>query len=217
MIDVIIPTLGKPHAIEAFKTLHHLPFPIRLHVITDGENWAQAINIGLERSTGDVLIMDDDVRLLEDTFKDFDKYKDLADIIGFKLLFEDGRIQHAGGFYSNGGLGHIGFGQRFGHTAPYFVFHCTASLLYIKRHVLEKVGSMSEFGGQQFEDVDFSVRAIKEGFKILYNPNKAYHLESASKGQSADFQEKMNLSYGQLMAEHGEYLQSIEGEFPVEI
>lgn len=217
MIDVIIPTLGKEHAIDAFKTLYHLPFPIRLHVITEGENWAQAINIGLERSTNDVLIMDDDVRLLPETFSLFTNYKDKADILGFKLLFKDKRIQHAGGWYSNGRLGHIGFGERFGFDSPYYVFHCTASLLYIKRHVIEKIGHMNEFPGQQFEDVDFSIRAIKEGFKILYIPSEAYHLESASKGQDTDFHRKMSLSFEKLMEKHIDYLRTIEGEYPVEI
>ena len=198
-VDVIIPSLGKSHAFDALKSLKHLPFGIRLHLVTEGNSWPKAINIGLSESTGDVLLMDDDVRILPDTFTDLNIYYDKADIFGFKLLFEDGRIQHAGGFSRDGCLGHIGFGQYKGFDVPYYTCHNTASLLYIKRHVVEKLMGMSmDFKGVQFEDVDFSFRALKEGFKILYIPNKALHLESQTKKESPEFNERMFENYNAL-------------------
>lgn len=200
-VDLIMPTLGKPHALRALESLQHLPFPVRPHFITGGGGWPQAVNIGLERSTGDVLLMDDDVELLPDTFKNFDPLA--ADIIGFKLLFDDGRIQHAGGFCFQGQLGHLGYGKPADEfSEPMWVCHCTASLLYIHRPVVEKLKQMVVWDGAQFEDVDWSLRALKAGFKILYHPGTAYHRESQTKSQSPDFGEKMQRNLRRLWDTH---------------
>lgn len=201
MIDVIIPTMGKPHLIDCIKTLKYIPFGIKLHVVTEGKSWPEAINHGLDESTGDVILMDDDIRLTEDTFNDFDKYYDKADIFGFKLLFENGLIQHAGGFFKNGGIGHIGWNNKdcglF--NTPYYCCHVTASLIYIKRNVIEKLKGMArDYEGYQFEDVDFSFRALKEGFKMMYLPNKAIHLESESKNTLPDFAEGFEKNYQEV-------------------
>lgn len=190
IIDVIIPTLKKPHAFEAIASLKYLPFPIRLHLITEGDKWAEAINLGLCEAKGDVLLMDDDITLLPFTFKDFDKYYHDADIFGFKLLFPDGKIQHGGGMINLFGFGHYGYGKPQNECSePQYLAHCTASLLFIKRYVIEKIGLMaSDWPGDHFEDVDFSLRAIKEGFKILYIPNPAIHHETASKKDNGNFE-----------------------------
>lgn len=198
--------MAKPHAFGCMETLKHLPFGIKLHFVTAGKSWAEAINIGLKESSGDVIIMDDDIRLKPETFGCLEKYYDKADIFGFKLLFDNGRIQHAGGFVKadeRGGysIGHIGFNRDDSSrlNIPYYVCHCTASLLYIKRHVIEKLkGMATDYEGYQFEDVDFSFRALKEGFRILFLPSEAIHLESASKEHLPAFKMGMNINYEEL-------------------
>ena len=200
-VDLIMPTLGKPHALRALESLQYLPFPVRPHFISGGGGWPQAINIGLERSMQDVLLMDDDVQLLPDTFKGFDPLA--GDIIGFKLLFPDGRIQHAGGFCYQGQLGHLGYGKSGKEfNEPMWVCHCTASLLYIRRGAVEKLKQMVVWDGAQFEDVDWSFRALKAGFKILYFPGAAIHHESQTKKQAPDFGAKMQRNLRQLIDTH---------------
>lgn len=192
MIDLIIPTLRRQHAFQCLTRLHHVPWPVRLHLVTEGKTWAQAINIGLRQCTGtnDVVLMDDDVFISSDTLRPVDDYRNDADIFGFKLKYADGRIQHAGGIYRSGMIGHIGINEenRPAFDTPYYVCHATTSLVYVKRHVFDRIGGMAEdIPGIQCEDVDFSFRAIKQGLKILYLPSEAVHLQSASKRSLAEF------------------------------
>ena len=195
MADLIMPTRGEDHLLRALESLHHIPFGIRFHLISAGDDWPEAVNIGLKDSCMDVILMDDDVVLWKSTFDGFfQKYYNMADIFGFKLLYPTGEIQHAGAFVRNGTIGHIGWKcEDDGHfDEPYYVCHVTTSLVYIKRHVIEEIGGMAEdYPGMSFEDVDFSFRALKAGFKILYVPQPAYHLESATKKKMPDFERKM--------------------------
>jgi len=196
-VDVIIPTKKGPQYQTAVSSTRHIPFPFKLHTITDGDSWPEAINIGFNESTGDVLLMDDDIVLLKDTFKPMLDLFDKADIFGFKLIFPDGRIQHAGGFIAGTQMGHIGHGEedKGQYDGPLYVAHCTASLLYIKRPVIEKLVKMYKMMGVQFEDVEFSCRALKAGFKIMYTPGKAIHGESVTKKRDPFFADMMGANY----------------------
>lgn len=208
-VEIIIPTLGHikktAHPYSCFERLRHVPWPSRLHVITGGRSWAEAINIGLAQTDGesDVILMDDDVFLRPDTFSDLESNYDAADIFGFKLLFADGRIQHAGGIF-RGGMGHIGFGEVDGgqYDEPAYVCHVTTSLTYIKRHVINELKGMALLPGVQFEDVDWSLRALKANFRILYLPGAAVHLESATKKFMPQFQEKMAEAVAEVGRRH---------------
>ena len=174
-VDVVIPTLGKPHAFTCLE---------RLHLIREGKTWAEAANIGLRRTTHDVILMDDDVFINELTLSEVDKHHKRADVFGFKLLFPNGRIQHAGGIVRGQSISHIGFGESDAgrYDQPRFVCHATTSLVYIRRHVIDDLQGMAEdIPGVQMEDVDFSFRAIKAGYLILYLPQSAVHVESATK------------------------------------
>jgi hypothetical protein len=203
IVDVVIPTLRKTHAFGALESLKHLPFAIKLHLISEGSTWPEAANIGLRASRNDVLLMDDDVVLSPTTFCDFASYYDLADIFGFKLLYPSGLIQHGGGFVSRGAIGHLCAGLCNSADSPLYVCHVTASLTYIKRHVIEHVGYISEsYSGYQLEDVDYSFRALKAGMRILYVPRSAEHRESATKAEFADFRSRIGLNYEQLVRTH---------------
>lgn len=217
-VDIIIPTLRKNHAFSCFDKLHLIPFPYKLHVITAGKSWAQAINIGLRQTDkkNDVLILDDDTFITADTFKNLEYHYEDADIFGFKLLFPNGQIQHAGGLVRNKEIGHLGFmeedqGQ---YDKPLYVCHATASCLYIKRHVLDEVEGMAEsIPGVQMEDVDFNFKALKHGFKILYLPNVAIHVQSASKRFLPQFDDKVALAYQEIKKRYfsdDEFLKKIE-------
>lgn len=206
-VDIIIPTLRRSHAFSCFDKLHNVPWPYKLHVITTGKTWAEAINIGLKQSDkkNDVILMDDDVFITPKTFIDMESTMDDADIFGFKLLFPNGEIQHAGGIVRNESIGHIGFQEedKGQFDQPCYVCHATTSLIYIKRHVLDSLEGMAEdIPGIQMEDVDFSFRAIRAGFKILYLPNSAIHLQSASKRFIQGFDEKLVLADAEIKKRH---------------
>lgn len=201
-VDVVIPTMGKPHAIKSLSLLRYIPWPIRLILVPEGKNWWEAVNIGFaEVGSNDVILMDDDVFLRADTFKFVDKHYDQADIFGFKLLYPDGKtVQHAGGKVKDSGIFHMGNGQpNDDYNHPLYCCHVTTSLTYIKNHVLRVLGGMAtDYPGLQYEDVDWSFRAIKAGFKLLYTPGEAIHLETASKRMIPGYVQKFNDNYMEL-------------------
>lgn len=206
-VDVIIPTMRKVHAFSCFERLHNIPWPYRLHVVTGGKSWAEAINIGLKQTDGlnDVILMDDDVFINERTFSLVDQHMLDAEIFGFKLLFTNNTIQHYGGIVRNGEIGHVGYemenDSRF--TVPLYVCHATTSLVYIKREVLNQIGGMAEdIPGIQCEDIDFSFRALKSGFKIMVLPGAAIHLQSASKKFLPQFNEKVGIAFEEVKRRH---------------
>ena len=223
-VDVIIPTLMQPHAQAAFDSLKYLPFDYTLHTITEKGKWPDLINIGLRRRDdgNDVLIMDDDVRLHANTFRSFVKEYDMADIFGFKLLFADGTIQHGGGVYlGNGCITHREHKKPNREMNPAYVCHVTASLMYIKGHVIDDLRRMEKFSGEQFEDVDWNWRALKRGYKIMFLPDSATHLESGTKGSNPEFINQMLISQRELLNKHFEFDSAfehkVEREFPIEL
>lgn len=201
-VDVVMPSRRREHAFVALSHLRFIPWPIRLHlVIEEQQSWSKAVNLGLDETLGDVILMDDDVFIGPETFALVDKYYDKADIFGFKLKFPDGKIQHAGGVFRGGNMAHLGMGEddRGQHNQPKYTCHLTTSLVYIKRKVLEKLMGMSEdYPGLQFEDVDFSFRALAEGARLLYLPGEATHLQSASKSSMPRFHERVAENYAIL-------------------
>ncbi len=218
MVDIIIPTQKTSPVFNAsIDSLKYVPFPYKLHLITGGKSWAEAINIGFGESDNDVLIMDDDTILKPETFNSFSP---LGDITGFKLRDAHGTISHAGSCIEIVDIAKhtvispsaleassimVDCNIKIGHlfediAAPIEVPHCTASLLYIKKNVWQKLkGMATDYPGYQYEDVDFSFRALKEGFKIVCLPNEAIHYGSATKGQDRDFNKKMEINLGLLI------------------
>jgi GT2 family glycosyltransferase len=196
-VDVIIPSLGKPILAKCVASLRYIPFPIRLYVMLD-DSWSRSINKALKESTNDVIIMDDDAMVLPNTFDDFDTYRDMGDMVGFKLLFPNGTIQHAGGIALGTTMWHIGHGEadtgQF--DKPLYCCHLTGALIYVKRHVFDKIGFMDEgySDGYGFDDVDFSLRAFKAGFKLLYNPHTAIHVVSVTKNTDPECGKKTKIN-----------------------
>lgn len=202
VVDVIIPTLRRPHAINCLSLLRHVAWPINLLLIPEGRSWPEAVNLGLREVRGnDVVLMDDDAFLWPETFRDFNTLYDKADIFGFKLLYPNRTIQHAGGTYKDKGIWHIGNGEedKGQYNDPRYMAHVTTSLCYIKNHVIKELQGMAEdYPGAQFEDVDFCMRAHKADFKILYTGLPATHMESASKRFTPDFAAKIKLNQEEI-------------------
>lgn len=200
-IDVVIPTKYIQDVASLVKDFNRILPNAQVHVISEGHNWPTAINIGLKKCTGDVILCDDDIELRDDTFYGLEDYYDEADIFGYKLLYPNGTIQFAGGYY----VGHYGHRQPGDtHNKKRYCDHITTSLCFIKKHVLDEVGEMAtDYPGEQFEDVDFMIRAGEKGFNKLYIPQVAIHHESATKKQTIpDFINKMNINHAELYRRH---------------
>ncbi len=107
-----------------------------------------------------------------------------AGIVGCKLLYPSGKIQHAGGWIKPYGMGHYGNNEndKGQYNKIREVDYVTGAAFLIKKEVIEKIGFLDE-GFQPFfrEEVDFCFRARKAGYKIFYYPKSTIlHYTSSS-------------------------------------
>ncbi len=113
-------------------------------------------------------------------------------IVGAKLLFGDGRVQHAGVT--------IGMGNAAGHIhrleqgdAPGYQMRClatqnmmavTAACMVTPRSLFEEMGGLNEDDFKvAYNDIDYCLRVEKSGKQIIWTPEaQLYHHESVSRG-----------------------------------
>lgn len=111
--------------------------------------------------------------------------------VGAKLLYPDGRIQHAGvimGIYDNCGHAFKGLDGSISH---YFDFPdvirnvsaVTGACLMARRDVFWKVGGFDEAQfAIAFNDIDLCLKIRNQGYQVLYTPHAVlYHHEAFSK------------------------------------
>ena len=119
-------------------------------------------------------------------------------IVGARLWYPDDTLQHAGAVVAAGVAGHVhkglGRGEKgyFGRAvlAQDFVA-VTAACLVVRKEVYEAVGGLDEGLAVAFNDIDFCLRVVEQGYRNLWTPYaQLYHFESASRGYE-DTPEKM--------------------------
>lgn len=111
-----------------------------------------------------------------------------AGLVGARLLFPNGLIQHAGIFFSvlYREFDHI---YRYGPgDLPEALIArdgpCTGALQYIAHSTLTQIGVYDDAYRLGWEDVDYCVRAWQAGIRMVYEPGCwAYHHESFFRGR----------------------------------
>ncbi|WP_375188064.1 glycosyltransferase family 2 protein [Sphingobium yanoikuyae] len=116
--------------------------------------------------------------------------------VGARLLYPDGRIQHAGVVIGVGNAaGHAhrflspneeGYFHR--HGLPQFTMAVTAACLVVERDKFMAVGGLNERDfAVAFNDVDLCLRLNRQGWRSLYEPRATLiHHESVSRGLDRD-------------------------------
>jgi GT2 family glycosyltransferase len=112
--------------------------------------------------------------------------------VGAKLIYADGKIQHAGvilGVLGVAGHTHKGFNR---HDYGYFSrlqlcqnLSCvTAACMVMPKDVFERIGGFDANNlAVAFNDVDLCIRIRQAGYQVIWTPYaELYHLESASRG-----------------------------------
>lgn len=116
--------------------------------------------------------------------------------VGARLLYPDGRIQHAGVVIGMGNAaGHAhkllqpdeeGYFQR--HSLPQFTTAVTAACLVVEKEKYMAVDGLNEMDfAVAFNDVDFCLRLNQRGWQSFYEPRATLiHHESVSRGLDRD-------------------------------
>jgi GT2 family glycosyltransferase len=110
-------------------------------------------------------------------------------VVGGRLIWSDGRLQHVGIGFEGGLPGHDyrGFhGDYRGYAnAVCIARNClgvTAACLMTPRRTFEEVGGMTTTLPLNFNDVDFCLKVHVRGERIVYDPDLVmYHFESSSR------------------------------------
>jgi GT2 family glycosyltransferase len=180
----------------------------RLHIVPFAEpfNFSGKINRGAVHSNGELLLLlNDDMEVVTPNWIErLAMYAGLPGVgaVGGRLLWEDGRIQHAGIVFENAGFpGHIyrGFAREWhGYSNNVLVagnyLAITGACMMTPRATFERVGGFSTTFPMNYNDVDYCLKLVSEGERIVYDPDTTlYHFESSSRSMEVEDWEKDQL------------------------
>lgn len=160
---------------------------------TINRGFSSNVNCGLRAApkSADVLLLNSDTELRPGAVLALHKTaRKHQALIGARLLYPDGRIQHAGGFRNFNSLEWFDHSWRYCSSfyAPaiesYDVLFCTGAALYIPAQVRAKIGEFDEGFLMGFEDVDYCLRAWQNGIRVIYcGLAEIIHHESITRGK----------------------------------
>jgi ADP-heptose:LPS heptosyltransferase/GT2 family glycosyltransferase len=161
-------------------------------------NWSLFNNIGAANARGDFLLfLNDDIEVLDgDWLHGLLGLAQLPEVgvVGPQLLYPDGRVQHAGMFLS-GRVGRHAF-RFYPSDAPGSfglaltqrnVISVTGACMMTRRSAFEAVGGFDEAHSVINNDLDFSLRLQRAGFRVVYTPHVTLtHHEMVSRSALKD-------------------------------
>ena len=179
---------------------------LRLVAFEGPFNFSAKINRGVVHSSGErLLLLNDDMEVkTPDWIERMVMYLELEEIgaVGARLIWEDGRPQHVGILFENGGYpGHIyrGFSPDFrGYSNNVLVAQnylaVTAACLMTTRAGFDEVGGFSTLFPNSYNDMDFCLKLRTKGRRVVYDPDTVlYHFESSSRNAEVEEWEKESL------------------------
>lgn len=209
---------------KTFRYYEELQGNKKIRVVTwEGKtfNYSALNNYGVTFAKGEyVVLLNNDTEIItEDWLEEMlghSQRKEVG-IVGAKLYYPDDTIQHAGVIIGRGGLaGHamVGLSRQ---DVGYFrkasmqanMCAVTAACFMVKRRVFQQVNGFDENIAVAFNDVDFCLRVVEQGYLVVYNPYvELYHYESKSrKSEDTPEKQKRFLSEVEYVSKrHGQYL-----------
>lgn len=157
------------------------------------EGYNVGLRRGLERNADWILLLNNDIRvdpdLLSNMMKVAQSDKQIG-ILGPKIYYDSqpdtfwyagGKINFFTGIVAHRGIRERDRGQYDRVEETDYITGCA---MLIKREVLERVGLLDvAFSPMYSEDADFSIRARRAGYRLVYVPDaKLWHKVSASSG-----------------------------------
>ncbi|MGH2942567.1 MAG: glycosyltransferase family 2 protein [Solirubrobacteraceae bacterium] len=181
--------------------------------------FSRAVNVGLRRALEegrDAVLVNADIefhqpRWLEPMLARTDTTGAPAAVVGARLLYPNGLLQHAGLYYS---MLHRFWGPRFAFGAAdlpeaLVPSRCpvTGALQLIRHECLADVGLYDERFRMGWEDVDYCLRVFESGRECIYEPTAcAIHPESLFRSRRPEGQETWeNDSYRALNQKYADY------------
>jgi glycosyltransferase involved in cell wall biosynthesis len=159
-------------------------------------NFSAINNAGARAATGEYLLfLNDDTRFFQPQWLEAmleHAQNPEVGAVGAKLLYPDGRVQHAGVVIglSNGLAGHYeGIGKQ---DHGYFgladvIRNCsavTAACMMTKREDFLRMGGFDEELARSWQDVDYCLKLLETGLRVVYTPySQLYHTCGGTRGR----------------------------------
>lgn len=193
-----------------YKELEESDSRVKVLYWKEGFNYSKINNFGVQHANGEYYIfLNNDTEVIETYWMEEMLgrcQQEDAGIVGARLYFGDGTIQHAGVIIGMGGLAGHAFGGRSKDHPGYRKYGCvmqdlsavTAACMMVKKEVFEKAGGFCEELAVAFNDIDLCLNVRKQGKLVVYNPYaELYHHESKSRGME-DTPEKVKRFHGEV-------------------
>lgn len=145
-------------------------------------NYSAANNLGVQYTNSDrFLFLNNDIEVRQNTWLPHLCQwleRDGVGIVGPKMLFSNGSLQHAGVVVGLSGLAdHIykgtGESESSLFCSPIWIRNClavTGACLLTTRQVFNKIEGFDEGYQLNFSDVDFCIKAYEAGYRCVYTP-----------------------------------------------
>lgn len=167
-------------------------------------NFSRACNVGAQQSDGELLLfLNNDTEILhEDWLRLMVQWFEVPEvgIVGAKLLYPDGKIQHAGVVIGLHGLAAHVFALMDEHTMTMFgsddwyrnYMAVTGACLMIPRSIFDTIGGFEEDYKLNYSDVELCIAVYQAGYRIVYTPQvRLSHHESATHRGEIPIQDTM--------------------------
>ena len=188
---------------EYYKELEQDP-KIKILTFTDEFNYSAVNNFAVKESKGDyLLLLNNDTEIITPSWIEellmFAQRSDVG-VVGAKLYYSDGTIQHAGVSY-NLFIPSVEHLFRFfpqnscGYANRMYIVgnHCmvTGACIMSSREKYLEVGGLDEQFKIAYNDIDYCLQLIDKNYLVIFNPFcELFHYESISRGYD-DTKEKI--------------------------
>ena len=165
----------------------------------DAFNWSRFNNLAVDVADGEYLLfLNDDIEFEQDDWLDVlmeHAQRPEVGIVGARLLYPDRKVQHAGMFLANNGIGRHAFRFAAEDEPGYFglaltqrnVMAVTGACMLMRRTTFEALGRFDEAHEIVNNDLDFCLRAHNAGLLTVFTPYATLiHHELASRDRLKD-------------------------------
>ncbi|NIE57912.1 MULTISPECIES: glycosyltransferase family 2 protein [unclassified Burkholderia] len=177
---------------------------VRIHRDDRPFNYSALNNRAVELARGEfVALVNNDVEIIDGDWLDEvmgHALRPEVGVVGVKLLFSNGTVQHAGVIVGLSGCAdhlHRGLdrdepGYMARAVTTQSLSAVTGACLVVRRSLYRQLGGLNERDlAVAFNDVDFCLRVRQAGYTVVWTPHAVlYHHESATRGRD-DTEEKM--------------------------
>lgn len=172
--EVLVICQGNENDLEKIRDSTKTSYPVKYYYEIL-PNLPHARNIGIKQASGDIIIfLDDDIKpndtLIEAHVANYTDSN--IGMVGGRILgekyVEDVPDSKIGMVRRFDGFGHLGFHKDVRHE----VMHVKGVNMSVRKDVALEVGGFDERfeGTAEYEEMDFCLRVLKRGYKIIFDP-----------------------------------------------